>query len=382
MSSKLTELTESSPYSPPPSVLCGSGVFSQLSSPSMASSGQFYPSQTYDGYREVEVLYPACSECLAKGKDCFQHYNPRSSKCHFSFIEKKPCCCTGVPSSNVRRHSGVERMGLLGKNSQSLRNLLLMELQDFLNRDVGRWTSVGGPIPVGGRAIYSSSEVPISRTNTEAVVKVVKRIRRIDNSPTDPDAAGSDELDGEEVQVVPHSVGHPSRNSSTQLLANRFQSQVIPSTPRTFQPILVSIPTTIPPPSPSTSHATPTLNPEVRSSPVQQSRNSPITTSNQLQPVTSSSRRRDGLSPFPFPAAQVFQRREHWPIQVTREDPNAASENQEAVARLSRRVNRKSREVIMYSNDRTIPGAASEEMAAKFAWYEDELINDFQKTFD
>ena len=91
-------------------------------------------------------------------------------------------------------------------------------------RDVARWTNVGGPIPVGGRPIYSSSEVPISRTNTEGVVKVVKRIRRIDDYPTDPDAEGSDELDGEEVQVVPPSVGHPSRNSSTQPLANRFQS--------------------------------------------------------------------------------------------------------------------------------------------------------------
>ncbi|MBW0580362.1 hypothetical protein O181_120077, partial [Austropuccinia psidii MF-1] len=145
------------------------------------------------------------------------------------------------------------------------------------------WTSVGGPI-------YSSSEVPISRINTEGVVK---RIRRISDSPADPDAEGSDELDGEEVVVVPHSVGHSSNNSSAQPLANRFQSQVIPSTPRTFQPVLSSIPTTIPPSSPSTSHARPALNPEVRPSPSQQPRNSPITTSQQLQPVASSSRRRD-----------------------------------------------------------------------------------------
>ncbi|MBW0565940.1 hypothetical protein O181_105655 [Austropuccinia psidii MF-1] len=219
MSSKLTELTESSPSALLPSVLCGSGVFSQLSSPSMASSGQFDRSQTSDGYRAVEVLDPACSECLAK-----------------------------VTCSR--------------------------------QRDVARWTSIGGPISVGGRPIYSSSEVPISRTNTEAVVK---RIRRIDDSPTDPDAEGSDELDDGEVQVVPHSAGHPSSNSSTQPLSNRFQSQVIPSTPRTFQPILASIPTTICPPSPSTSHARPSLNPEVRPSPVQQSRNSPINTCGQLQ---------------------------------------------------------------------------------------------------
>ncbi|MBW0564512.1 hypothetical protein O181_104227, partial [Austropuccinia psidii MF-1] len=240
-------------------------------------------------------------------------------------------------------------------------------------RDVARWTNVGGPIPVGGRPIYSSSEVTISRTNTEGVVK---RIRRIADSPTDPDAEGSDELDGEEVEVVPHSIGHQSSTSSTQPLANRFQSQVIPSTPRTLQPVLDFIPTTIPPSSPSTSHARPALNPVVRPSPSQQPRNSPIPTLQQLQPVASSSRRRDGLSPLPFPGAQVFQRRDLWPILITREDPNAESENQEAVARLFRRVDRNSREVIMYAVDRTIPGTSSEEMAEKLAWYEDELIND------
>ncbi|MBW0557174.1 hypothetical protein O181_096889 [Austropuccinia psidii MF-1] len=276
MISKLTELTESSPSALPPSVLCGSGVFSQFSSPSMASSGRFYPSQTYDGYRAVEILDPACTKCLGKG---------------------------GI--------YGVERMGLLGKNSQSLRHLLMMELQEFFNRDVARWTSVGWPISVGGRPIYSSSQVPISRINTEGVVK---RIRRISDSPTDPDAESSDELDGEEVVVVPHLVGHPSSNSSAQPLPKRFQSQVIPITARTFQPVLASLPTAIPPSSPSTSHSRPALNPEVRPSPSQQPRNSPITTSQQLQPVACSSRRRDGLSPLPFPAAKVFQRRDCWPI--------------------------------------------------------------------
>ncbi|MBW0542634.1 hypothetical protein O181_082349 [Austropuccinia psidii MF-1] len=342
MSSKLTELTESSPSAPPPSVLCGSGVFSRLSSPSMASSGHFDPSQIYDGYRAVEILDSACTEGLAKGKDCFQHYNPQSSKCHYCFIGKKPCCGTGVPSSNIRRY-------LWGRKDAPFEKEFpvsvapppdgtsgFSQLTGYRQRDVARWTNVGGSIPVGSRPIYSSSEVLISRINTEGVVK---RIRRIADSPTDPDAEGSDELD---------------------------------------EP---SIPTTIPPPSPSTSHARPGLNPEVRPSPSQKPRNSPITTSQQLQPVASSSRRRDGLSPLPFPAAHIFQRRGCWPIQITKEDPNAASENQEAVARLFRRADRNSREVIMYANDRTIPGTASEEMAAKFSWYEDELINDFQRTF-
>ncbi|MBW0568926.1 hypothetical protein O181_108641 [Austropuccinia psidii MF-1] len=192
-----------------------------------------------------------------------------------------------------------------------------------------------------------------------------------------PKAAG--EILGDEFR--PKGVGHQSRTSSSQPLANRFHSCIIPSTPRTFQPTVADIPTSLPPASPSPSHARPALNQTVGPSPIQKPRYSPINTSQHLQPMASS-RRRDGFSPLPFPAAQVFQRRDRWPIQVTGEDPNEESENQDAVARLFRRVDRNSRDVIMYSNNRTIPGTASEEMTAKFACYEDELINEFQRTFD
>ncbi|MBW0581006.1 hypothetical protein O181_120721 [Austropuccinia psidii MF-1] len=235
MSSKLTELTESSPSAPPPSVLCGSGVFSRLSSPSMASSGHFDPSQPMMGTEQLKFLILPV----------------------LNVWPRKPCHCTGVSSSSVSRY-------LWSRND---------------------W-------PFG-------KEFPVSEAPT-------------------PDGTSE------------------------------------------FFQLVASIPTTITPSSPSTSHARPALNPAVKPSPSQQPRNSPITTSKQLQPVASCSRRMD----------------------VTREDPNAESETQEAVARFFRRVDRNSREVIMYANDRTIPGTASEEMAAKFAWYEDELINDFQRTFD
>ncbi|MBW0544789.1 hypothetical protein O181_084504 [Austropuccinia psidii MF-1] len=158
---------------------------------------------------------------------------------------------------------------------------------------------------IGGRPIYSSSELPISRINTKGIVK---RIRQIANSPTDPDPEGSDDLDGEEVEVIPHSAGHPSNSTPSKPPSKRFQSKVIPSTPRNFHPTLSKIPTSIPPASPHSSHTSPALNPAVRPSPIQQSRNSPIVNSQQLQPVASTSRRREELSPFPFPAAQVFQR--------------------------------------------------------------------------
>ncbi|MBW0509399.1 hypothetical protein O181_049114 [Austropuccinia psidii MF-1] len=325
MSSKLTALTESSLSAPPPSVLHGSGIISRFSSPSMASSGYFDPTKIYDGYKAVKFLDTSSTKCLAKGKEFFEYYNPRSSKCHYCFIGKKRCHQTGKQASNIRRY-----LWMTGSRQ----------------RDVTRWTNVGGPIPVGGRPIYSCSEVPISRINTEGIVK---RIILIANAPPDPNAEVSDELDGAEVEVIPHSSGHPSNGSPSQPPAKRFQSKVIPSTTRSFQPTLATIPTSIPPASPHYSHTRLSLNTEVRPSPIQQSRNSPI-----------------GSMAYP----------------VTREDPNTARDNQDSVASLFRRADRNSREVIMYANNRTIPGTASEEMAEKFAWYEDELIDDFQKTFD
>ncbi|MBW0515358.1 hypothetical protein O181_055073 [Austropuccinia psidii MF-1] len=256
-------------------------IYGPISLSKLSSSGHFDPSQTYDGYRAVETLAPAFTECLAKGKDCFQHYNPQSSKCDYCFIGKKPCHCTGVPSSNVRRYLWSRKYGPFGKEFPVSKaptpdgTSRFSQLTGSRQRDVARCTNVGGPIPVGGRPIYSSSEVSISRINTGGVVK---RIRRIADPPTDPDAEGSDELDGEEAEVVPHLVRHPCSNFSAQPLANRFP--VIPEP---------SIPTTIPPSSPKTSHARPALNPAVRPSPSQPPRNSPIATSHKLQPVASSS---------------------------------------------------------------------------------------------
>ncbi|MBW0568245.1 hypothetical protein O181_107960 [Austropuccinia psidii MF-1] len=287
----------------------------------MASSGHFDPSQTYDGYKAVEILDPACTECLAKGKDCFEHDNPRSSNVTIATLE--------------RSHA------------------VKLEDKCQMQRHVARWTNVGGALPVGGRPIYSSSEVPISRINNEAVVK---QITRSSDSPPNSDSEGSYELD--DPRVISSTV--PPEISSLLFHHSYFPSSCLNQS----------------------SHTRPALNQAVRPSPIPQPRNSPMATSQQHQPVDSTSRRREELSPLPFPAAQVFQRQDQWPIQITREYPNMESENQDAVDRLFRRVDRDCREVIRYSNDRTIPGTASEEMDAKFAWYEDELINDFQRAFD
>ncbi|MBW0507795.1 hypothetical protein O181_047510 [Austropuccinia psidii MF-1] len=168
-------------------------------------------------------------------------------------------------------------------------------------------------------------------------------IRQIADSPPDPDAEGSDELDGEEVEVVHNYIGHQSSTFSYDPPAMRFQYHIFH---RTFQPNLSNIPTSLPPASKSSSTTRPSLIPEVRPSPIHQSINSPIVTSQPIQPVASSSRRREELSLLPFPATQVFQKKDCWPIKRTREDPNTESENQDFVARLFRRVDRNGRKVI------------------------------------
>ncbi|MBW0489324.1 hypothetical protein O181_029039 [Austropuccinia psidii MF-1] len=95
-----------------------------------------------------------------------------------------------------------------------------------------------GPIATGGRSIYSISEVPFSRFNNQFFVET---IRQTSDSPTDPDAEGSDELDGKEVEVLNPLAGHSSSSSRTQTPAKKGHSQVIPSAPRNFQPILSTV---------------------------------------------------------------------------------------------------------------------------------------------
>ncbi|MBW0560625.1 hypothetical protein O181_100340 [Austropuccinia psidii MF-1] len=228
----------------------------------MASPGHFDPGQTYDGYKAVAIPDTACTECLAKGKDFFHHFNPKYSNFHFFFVEKKPCCHPGPADCNLRRYLYSKKDGPFGKEFPVSEGptpdstSVYSDLTGSRQRDVAIWTTVGGSIPVGGRPIYSSSVVPISRINAEVVVK---RIRRISDSPPDWYSEVSDELGGEKFEVVNNPVGHQSRNCPSQTSAKRFQSRLIPSTPSNFQPILAIIPTSLPPASPSSSQTRPAI---------------------------------------------------------------------------------------------------------------------------
>ncbi|MBW0517839.1 hypothetical protein O181_057554 [Austropuccinia psidii MF-1] len=184
-----------------------------------------------------------------------------------------------------------------------------------------------GGIPTSGRPIYSSSEVPISRIINQGVVK---RIRRISDSPNNEDV--------EEVELVNQFVGHLSSTSATQPPAKKFHSQFIHSTPKSFQPFLFIVPYSIPFPSPNPSTAIPALASPIRSSPFPWPRQLPVLTSKQWTLVARTSRRREYWSHLTFPASQVFQRREHQPIRATRENLNVVNEGKYTVASLFTRA--------------------------------------------
>ncbi|MBW0472594.1 hypothetical protein O181_012309 [Austropuccinia psidii MF-1] len=117
-------------------------------------------------------------------------------------------------------------------------------------------------------------------------------------------------MDGEEAEVVHPFIGHQSRASPSQPSSKGFQSQILLITPRNIQKVLCTIPSSVPPPSPNPSTSRPSLASPLRPPPIPQARNTPMVTSQKLKPVASSIQRIEERSPLPFPATQVFQRRE------------------------------------------------------------------------
>ncbi|MBW0498613.1 hypothetical protein O181_038328 [Austropuccinia psidii MF-1] len=243
MSSKLTELTDSSP-----SVLHHLFFVVLASSVGWLPLGTLILAKPMMATRKLEFLILLVLNFWQREKIFFSTSTPNLPSITSVLLGRNHVIvlCQQLPTSEGT--CGVSRMTLLGRSSQFLRAQLLMLLQDILIKDVARWTNVEGSIPVGGRPIYSSSAVPIYRINTEGVVK---RIRRISDFPPNLDAEGSDELDGEEVQVVNNPVGQKYSTSSSKPPCKRFQSHLIPSNPRNFQPTLAAIPNSLPHSSPS-----------------------------------------------------------------------------------------------------------------------------------
>ncbi|MBW0501307.1 hypothetical protein O181_041022 [Austropuccinia psidii MF-1] len=209
-------------------------------------------------------------------------------------------------------------------------------------RDVRRWTNSPGSISTCERPFYASSEVPIPRINNQGILN---RIRRIHNLPTNPDGEGSYKLDCEDFEAVDRKIGQPQNSSLSHPPSGTFQSQIIPSTPRNFQPRLAAVPSSINQSSPHPSTARPpTLASEMRPSPAPKYRPSPIPPFSNLQPLASTSNQsRAERLPLTQPSTQLLKSREYWHVRATREDKNVFNETQDAAARRFSRFDRNTR---------------------------------------
>ncbi|MBW0468107.1 hypothetical protein O181_007822 [Austropuccinia psidii MF-1] len=112
----------------------------------------------------------------------------------------------------------------------------------FKKRTVEGWTNVGGAIPIGGRPIYSGSQVSISGKNNQGIVKL---IRIIFNFPNDPEIELSDELDCEEAEVVNQSSGKPPNFSLTHPSTKKIKINLQGFQPN--QPLVPDYPQILPP---------------------------------------------------------------------------------------------------------------------------------------
>ncbi|MBW0480178.1 hypothetical protein O181_019893 [Austropuccinia psidii MF-1] len=132
------------------------------------------------------------------------------------------------------------------------------------------------------------------------------------NSISSKSTTSIDQFVGEEAKFVHHTSGQLQTSSPTQPLPRSFHNQIIPSTPRDFQPRISTVSSSVPHPSPNTS----TTRPSVLASPF---RPSPVPPSNTLQPISRiSNPSRAKIFPLPPLYSQVFQRRDHWPVKSTR----------------------------------------------------------------
>ncbi|MBW0547397.1 hypothetical protein O181_087112 [Austropuccinia psidii MF-1] len=116
---------------------------------------------------------------------------------------------------------------------------------------------------------------------------VVKIIQNVSYLTTNPDAEGSDELDGEGVELLNEYTGKFTKSSPTQLPVKNLKRKIIPSTPRKIQPFIPSIPSSIPSPSQNPSTATPSLASPISPPPIPHPRTSPMIAYQKLQPADS-----------------------------------------------------------------------------------------------
>ncbi|MBW0539310.1 hypothetical protein O181_079025 [Austropuccinia psidii MF-1] len=301
MSSKLTSICDSNHSDSPPSVLYGAGVFDnlrELAEESMAPTEIYDINKTYDVFKSVRVIEPPHINCWKKEIPCVESATARSTRCQLCKLGKRNCSQANhrFPDNPRRLWSSIKKGGRFGLeapvnepptsystaghsnfelNYQGIAELLtsmvffasssvtgsrMRGAQQWSNKR-SSWANTGGPIHPQGNPFGVAPEVPILVTRRDGRLEKLRR-NLVVKDENDTDAVGSDELDGEELEITaPIQKRRIKSSSLSPVQASTTIHEVIrspqPPQPQIRSPkrpsILASTSTNIQPPVDSTS---------------------------------------------------------------------------------------------------------------------------------
>ncbi|MBW0467282.1 hypothetical protein O181_006997 [Austropuccinia psidii MF-1] len=202
MSSKLTSICDSNHSDSPPSVLHGAGVFDKLreiSEESMAPTKIYDINKTYDSFKSVRFIEPPCITFQKKGVPCVESATSRSTWCQFFNLGKRNCSHAShrFPDNPTRLWSRIKKCGRFG---------LEAPVDEPPTSDATSCHSnfpgpkLEEPFPQGN-PIRVAPEVPILVTRKDGRLGKLKR-NLVVQDEIDTDAEGSDEIDGEELEIA------------------------------------------------------------------------------------------------------------------------------------------------------------------------------------
>ncbi|MBW0535994.1 hypothetical protein O181_075709 [Austropuccinia psidii MF-1] len=193
MSSKLTSICDSDHSDSLPSVLYGSGVFDSLreiSEDSMAPTEIWDSNKTYNGFKSVRVIEPPCINCWKKGAN---HNFPDNPRGLWSSIKKGGRFGLEAPVDEPPTSDA-------SSGHSNLTGYTMRGVQQWSNTS-SSWANTGEPIHPQGNPIGVAPEVPILVTRKDGRLGKLKR-NLVVQDENDTDAEGSDELDGEELEIT------------------------------------------------------------------------------------------------------------------------------------------------------------------------------------
>ncbi|MBW0552381.1 hypothetical protein O181_092096 [Austropuccinia psidii MF-1] len=253
MSLKLTSICDSDNSGSPPSVLYGAGIFDnlrELSEEGMAPTEIWDSNKTYNGFKSFRVIEPPCINCQRKGIPCVESATARRL---WSSIKKRGRFGLEAPVDEPPTPDATS-------GHSNLTGSRMRGVQQW-NNTSSSWANIGGSFHPQGNPIGVAPEVPILITIKDGKLGKLK-INLVVQDEIDTDAEGSDEIDGEELEITtPMQKRIIQSTSKSPVQASTTNNEVIKSPQPPQLPIrsptrpskLASTSTSIQPPVASTS---------------------------------------------------------------------------------------------------------------------------------